>query len=526
MTDKEYRNPRFNLGVVVQETGIQPDTLRSWERRYQLPNPQRSSGGQRLYSRYDIDLLKWLLKRLDEGERISQAVTQWRQLEAHGQDSLLLHPLEVRENDHSACFKPESSPYIAIDLPEEFTLPQYSGRSIVNIPSTICDWLGVPHLGAPPISQDVLYGLKNTYQHIILLVVDGLGWHMLQKMIQEPSKTGMANSIWIDILHDSLISPVTSVVPSTTTAALTALWTGLTPAETGMAGYELWLKEYGLVANMITHAPASFTGSQGSLENTGFKPTAWIPGPVMGRHLSANGIESYAFIPQTIAHSGFSSMQMQGSRIMPYVSTSDLWVTLHHLLQSRPRHRTFANVYWGMLDTLAHRYGPHDERIELEFAAFGMVLKDFLLSLKQQKRSNNTLLLMTAEHGLIHTPRLPVYDLKNYPALMDCMVMQPTGENRLSYIYLRNGMEVTFLRFVKEIWGEAFFMARSRDMVERGLFGTGQQEPHLASRLGDWVMAARGNAYCWWQEKENLMLGRHGGLSPDEMLVPLAGLVY
>ena len=55
--------PIYNLKVVVQETGIKPDTLRAWERRYGLPNPARTEGGHRLYSQYDIDTLKWLSAR-------------------------------------------------------------------------------------------------------------------------------------------------------------------------------------------------------------------------------------------------------------------------------------------------------------------------------------------------------------------------------------------------------------------------------------------------------------------------------
>ena len=36
--------PTFNLKVVVRETGLKPDTLRAWERRYGIPQPQRTSG--------------------------------------------------------------------------------------------------------------------------------------------------------------------------------------------------------------------------------------------------------------------------------------------------------------------------------------------------------------------------------------------------------------------------------------------------------------------------------------------------
>jgi methanogenic corrinoid protein MtbC1 len=76
------------LKVVVRETGLKPDTLRVWEKRYGIPNPERTSGGHRLYSQRDIDILKWLMARQKEGMRISQAVNLWQQLEAEGKDPL------------------------------------------------------------------------------------------------------------------------------------------------------------------------------------------------------------------------------------------------------------------------------------------------------------------------------------------------------------------------------------------------------------------------------------------------------
>ncbi|PID86116.1 MAG: hypothetical protein CSB13_04610 [Chloroflexi bacterium] len=80
--------PTFNLKAVVQETGIKPDTLRAWERRYGLPQPKRTPGGHRLYSQYDIDMLKWLLARQAEGLSISRAVDLWNKLEAEGESPL------------------------------------------------------------------------------------------------------------------------------------------------------------------------------------------------------------------------------------------------------------------------------------------------------------------------------------------------------------------------------------------------------------------------------------------------------
>jgi len=82
------KNPAYNLKVVLQETNIAADTLRAWERRYGLPMPQRTAGGHRLYSQYDIETIKWLLARQAEGLSISRAVDSWNEQIASGTDPL------------------------------------------------------------------------------------------------------------------------------------------------------------------------------------------------------------------------------------------------------------------------------------------------------------------------------------------------------------------------------------------------------------------------------------------------------
>ncbi len=80
--------PVYNLKVVRKETGISADVLRAWERRYGLPSPQRSPGGHRLYSQYDIELIRWLMARIEEGLSISRAVDLWKEYEAQNQEPL------------------------------------------------------------------------------------------------------------------------------------------------------------------------------------------------------------------------------------------------------------------------------------------------------------------------------------------------------------------------------------------------------------------------------------------------------
>jgi methanogenic corrinoid protein MtbC1 len=82
-------SPAFNLKAVLKETGLTADTLRAWERRYGLPAPNRSAGGQRLYSQHDMETIKWLMTRQAEGLSISRAVDMWNEQLASGADPLV-----------------------------------------------------------------------------------------------------------------------------------------------------------------------------------------------------------------------------------------------------------------------------------------------------------------------------------------------------------------------------------------------------------------------------------------------------
>lgn len=62
----------FPIGTVCRRTGINPVTLRAWERRYGLLRPQRTSKGRRLYSEADIRRVERILTLLEEGIAVSQ----------------------------------------------------------------------------------------------------------------------------------------------------------------------------------------------------------------------------------------------------------------------------------------------------------------------------------------------------------------------------------------------------------------------------------------------------------------------
>lgn len=78
---------KYNIKAVSALTGIQPGTLRAWERRYDILEPVRNPAGHRLYTDEHIHKLKWLAEKVQKGLTISQAAALLEQQEAKpGQD--------------------------------------------------------------------------------------------------------------------------------------------------------------------------------------------------------------------------------------------------------------------------------------------------------------------------------------------------------------------------------------------------------------------------------------------------------
>ncbi|MGG4491996.1 MerR family transcriptional regulator [Metabacillus idriensis] len=96
---------KYNIKAVSKMLGIQPGTLRAWERRYNMIAPVRNDSGHRLYTEEHIKILKWLITKVNKGFTISQAVNL---LENSGLSS-----------EESLAVSASDTPDRALDLTEE-----------------------------------------------------------------------------------------------------------------------------------------------------------------------------------------------------------------------------------------------------------------------------------------------------------------------------------------------------------------------------------------------------------------------
>lgn len=403
-----------------------------------------------------------------------------------------------------------------LELAEASIYPMYGDQSILNVPSSVCALLDIPPLESGALRADILEPLGNDASVVILILMDALSFRRLQRWLAEDDSL-----VWNRLAESGVCVPITSVVPSTTCASLPTMWTGVPPARHGITGYEMWLKEYGLVANMIELKPATYQGNRASLEQAGFVPEDFLPAESITTHLQRHGVATHIFQHYGIVHSGLSKMFVGDAEVHPTSTAASVWASVFDLTQERPREREYIWVYWGSVDSLSHRHGPDDERNRWEFRLFSDAFEHLLLERLSAAHRDKTTVILTADHGQISTDRHDErFDLNRQPAFLEMLHLKPTGENRLAYVYMRPGCEDSARQYIEDAWPGQFELLDPAGAINSGLFGPGEVHPQLADRIGDLIVSARGHAYWWWADKANPLIGRHGGLSDEEMVVP------
>jgi hypothetical protein len=402
-----------------------------------------------------------------------------------------------------------------LDLGADTVHPHYSGLSILNLPASIDRWLGLPPGPHAPLKIPALDSLAKGAQQVVVCLLDALSFSRFTHWLEGPGRP------LLKMVDDGLLVPLTSVVPSTTTSALTTLWTGRSPAEHGILGYELLLREYGLVANMITLAPAAFDNQRGLLERAGVRPQSLLPVPTLGTRLTQTGMEAHAFIGNSIRGSGLSRMHYADTTLHGFGSPADLWHSLRKLVERPADGKRFAWAYYSGVDALSHVYGPDSDLVRAEFEFFVRAMVDLFVQPLERSAGRGVLLLLLSDHGQIATAIEPHYHLSEHPDLACRLHISPTGEARLPYLYPKPGQAEAAAEYISREWPGAFTQLDSGNALRAGLFGPGTPCAQAASRLGDVVLIGHGAAYLWWADKPDTLLGRHGSLSAEEMLVPL-----
>lgn len=405
-----------------------------------------------------------------------------------------------------------------VSLPQEFIRPNYNNGSIANVPGTVAALLGVPFNGLPPLADSLWRPFSDDVKRVVVLIVDALGANLLaleQERLQGVlSKTAVSNTL-------------TSIFPSTTVAALSSLWTGFAPAKHGLLGLHMLFPELGVTGQMLKLSP-SFGLYPDSLVRAGLEPEKFLRVPGFAEQLAASGVPTHAFKGRDIIDSVLSKMHNRGvAEDHGISSVADMFVQLRQLLEAKPGERLYACAYWPTIDTLSHVYGWDQASVTAELRSIFYLLETELLNILSLAARHGTVLCIVADHGQVVSPPERHIYLEDHPDLKNLLLLRPTGEPRTAYLYAKQGQKSAVLDYIHTHLSHAMAAYDAQEALETELFGPPPHTAETAERVGDVVVAMRHNYLLLTakeKEKAHKMIGRHGGMTQAEMVVPWLGM--
>lgn len=406
-------------------------------------------------------------------------------------------------------------------------LPHYNDYCFANLHQAIINFLSPSPVNKQKLPQDVFPKGKNHYSHIVLILVDSLGYlsfKKFQKYFHLPTKT--------------LISPLTSIFPSTTAAALSTFSTGLLPSQHGLFEWRLFLPEVG---DIIKTLPFCFDNNhqQDQLVNLGFDPKKiFFDQPTLYQKLGLLGVTSFALNHQSYYKSAFAKTTQKGAKPIPFASLSELVVTLAETINkiTAKYPKTFTYAYLDTLDYIGHQHGPKSKYFEAELAQIGLMINHFLLStMNKSSTAGKGLLLITADHGQIQVnPKKTIY-LNRFRKLKNSLAKKDNGEPILAtggprdvFLHLQKDHSNTIIKYLKEKLAGSASVYATKNILKQGWFGNQKPTKKFKKRLGDVLILPKGNQTAWLDNGEEKVnkLGHHGGLSAEEMLIPLIAVPF
>jgi len=402
------------------------------------------------------------------------------------------------------------------EVGEELVLPEYAAHSLVNVPATLAALVGTSLPGVAPALEDAYWQFVGSgVRRIVVVLLDALGYLQLGQMLQsEP------DSLWGRLARQGTLLPMTSIVPSTTNAALMTLMTGQEPASHGILGYEMWLREYGVLTEMLALKPVYGTGKE-TLMDWGLLPEQLAPVPGIGALLAAQGVRTTAMVPAPFTRGALTRMLYRGfNQMHGYSSVDGLWAMTRYILSQDTSDRSLYFLYWGAIDRAAHEHGSAGGHWQAQYRAVTLACESQFLSQLSAEQRKGTLLIMIADHGFVDTPAGLAYDTEGDSPLRQQLIIPFSGESRAAYLHTCQGANDPTLGQLQHALGPNFVVRRTDHALRAGLWGLRPPSSETLARLGQFVAIARGQHYLDRKDLRNKLRGRHGGLSAAEMLVP------
>lgn len=378
--------------------------------------------------------------------------------------------------------------------------PDYRGGGIANLMASIVAACAGGDCVYPRLSS-IDDGFLARAKHIVLLVVDGLGYDYLDS-------AGRGSC-----LHGHLRARLTSVFPSTTASAATCLLSGLAAQQHGLTGWHMYYREMGAIAAVLPMAPRH--GGPG-FATMGIAAERLLTGSPLFDRL---GCASHVVAPADIVDSDFNRYYAGRAQRSGYTSLDQCFALIAERIRKQPG-RSFTHAYYPVIDAASHAYGCRSPEVLQRFARLDRLFAEFLDRIK----GSDTAVIVTADHGFIDSPPERLIELEQHPDLARTLTLPLCGERRVAYCYVHPRHRTDFEAYVaSEFAGRAQLVA-SDELLASGRFGLGAPHPRLLDRIGDYTLLMREDwTICDWVygERRHALIGVHGGTSAAEMFVPL-----
>jgi predicted AlkP superfamily pyrophosphatase or phosphodiesterase len=260
-------------------------------------------------------------------------------------------------------------------------------------------------------------------------------------------------------------------------------------------------------------------------------PAALFDGATIFERLKASGVPSVSFTNRALAYSAYSKVSRRGSELVPYASASDLSVSLRRQVE-RSRGPKLFYVYWSYVDTIEHIYGPGTDETAVEASLVSHAFLEGFLSKLSPEAARRTLILATADHGQVKVnPKETLY-MNRFRKLTNALDTSPSGRRIPPWgsardLYMKvveDELDETESYLSKKLAGIASVL-KTEEAVREGLFGFNRSTAKFLRRVGNLMILPHGVNTVWFRYRRGDVLdlkGHHGGLTKDEMAIPLA----
>lgn len=360
---------------------------------------------------------------------------------------------------------------------------------------------------------------KKRYNKVILILVDAFGWCFWKKFkkdikfLKETEKNG-------------IILKLSSQFPSTTTAQITTILTDTPLIQHGM--YE-WRYFEPKMDEIIIPFKFSLSSSKriNSLKKKLIDPKEIYPTENFYDRFKKNDITSYYFINKFYLKTPYNEIITKGSNFIP---TNDWSDTTNKLVSKiKKNEKAYYFLYIDGVDTVGHEFGPDSKEFKNEIIKSFRGINNLFKKIKETK---NTLLVITADHGMSPVnPKTTIYLNKIFPSIRKYLkrnekgdLLVPAGGPRDMFLYVKEEYLDELKDKLNLILKNKAEVYKTKDLLKQKFFGDREPSKKFLGRLGNLVILPRYGESVWWYKKgvfEQKYFGHHGGLVKEEMEIPL-----